>query len=145
MKSTFLVPLNEIPDLQTQLDKLQQFKVLNVWRLFYIYYRKKLVERYGRAMRETPFAPSMHGRRKPKSKRLIPDGMFGVDSGALYADLTQNVRLRANELSVWTDLSYAEYVLAKFARKGPYAPDSILFTTEEDMLRLSKIIDDLIP
>jgi hypothetical protein len=143
-KNRFGIPLNEVPELLDALNRLKEFPILRVWKIFYRYYRERLIERYDRAAKETPFAPSSIGRKKPKSGRIIPDGQFGVDGGDLYSDLTHDVKLSAGQLSVGSDLAYAGYILDLFAEKGPYAPESILFFDEEDQQELIDIIDQVL-
>ncbi|MGL5063860.1 MAG: hypothetical protein ACRC62_28060 [Microcoleus sp.] len=110
---------------------------------FYRYHRNKTAERYRIAAARTPYAASSKGRTKKVSKRKIPDGFFGIDSGALFSDTVNNRKITPEDgLIYYSDLSYSAYVMAKFAEKGPYAPDDVLFVNDEDLGKLEEIVSE---
>jgi hypothetical protein len=110
---------------------------------FYRYHRNKTAERYRIAAAKTPYAASSKGRKKPKSGRRIPDGFFGIDSGALFSDTINNRKITPEDgLIYYSDLSYSAYVMAKFAEKGPYAPDGVLFIDDGDLGKFEEIVSD---
>jgi hypothetical protein len=136
----FSLESDDIQRLITALDKLRDRPIANSFRQIYQYHRQKTAERYRIAARATPFAEGSKGRRKPKSGRLIPDGAFGIDSGALFSDLVNNIEIFAGEIYYYTDLDYAGYMLALFAEKGPFAPENILFFDKEDIDKIVEIV-----
>ena len=110
---------------------------------FYGYHRNKTAERYRIAAAKTPYAASSKGRKKPKSGRKIPDGFFGIDSGALFSDTVNNRKITPEDgLIYYSDLSYSAYVMAKFAEKGPYAPNDVLFIDDGDLDKLEDIVSE---
>ena len=110
---------------------------------FYRYHRNKTAERYRIAAARTPYAASSKERKKPKSGRKIPDGFFGIDSGALFSDTVNNRKITPEDgLIYYSDLSYSAYVMAKFAEKGPYAPNDVLFIDDGDLDKLEDIVSE---
>lgn len=110
---------------------------------FYRYHRNKTAERYRIAAAQTPYAASSKGRKKPKSGRRIPDGFFGIDSGALFSDTVNNRRITPEDgLIYYSDLNYSAYVMARFAEKGPYAPNDVLFIDDADLERFEEIVSE---
>ncbi|MGL5059061.1 MAG: hypothetical protein ACRC62_03685 [Microcoleus sp.] len=114
--------------------------ILRNYRDFYNYHRNKTAERYRIAAASTPYAASSKGKKKPKSGRKVPDGAFGIDSGALFTDTVNNRRITRDEgLTYYSDLTYSAYVMARFAQKGPFAPDDVLFVDDEDIGRFEEM------
>lgn len=133
----------DITDLGLLILEVTESGRLKNYSDFYRYHRNKTAERYRIAAARTPFAASSRGRVKPKSGRKIPDGFFGIDSGALFSDTVNNRRITPEDgLTYYSDLTYSAYVMAKFAEKGPYAPDDILFVGDEDLTKLEDIVSE---
>lgn len=107
-----------------------------------LYMSAKTKQRYDRAASVTPYAPSMYGKRKRGSGALIPDNRFGIDTGLLYRDLTEKYEVSGNRFRIFSNLAYAPYIMEKFERKGPYAPNSVLFFDEEDMETVGQIVEE---
>lgn len=114
--------------------------ILRNYRDFYNYHRNKTAERYRIAAASTPYAKSSKGRKKPVSGRRVPDGAFGIDSGALFSDTVNNRRITRDEgLIYFSDLSYSLYIMQLFGDKGPFAPDDVLFIDDTDIERFEEI------
>jgi hypothetical protein len=110
---------------------------------FYRYHRNKTAERYRIAAVQTPYAASSVGRKKKVSGRKIPDGFFGIDSGALFSDTVNNRKITPEDgLIYYSDLSYSAFVMAKFAQKGPFAPDDVLFVDDADLGKFEEIVSE---
>lgn len=110
---------------------------------FYRYHRNKTAERYRIAAAQTPYAAASKGRKKPKSGRRIPDGFFGIDSGALFSDTVNNRRITPEDgLTYYSELTYSAYVMAKFAEKGPFSPNSVLYFSDDDLDKFEQIVSD---
>lgn len=133
----------DLTDLALLIDEVATSGRLKNYSDFYRYHRDKTAERYRIAAAATPFAKGSIGRTKPKSGRKIPDGFFGIDSGALFSDTVNNRRITAEDgLTYYSDLSYSAYVMALFAEKGPFAPNDVLFVDDGDLNRLEDIVSD---
>ncbi|MGL5062339.1 MAG: hypothetical protein ACRC62_20370 [Microcoleus sp.] len=114
--------------------------ILRNYRDFYNHHRNKTAQRYRIAAASTPYAASSKGKKKSKSGRRIPDRAFGIDSGALFTDTVNNRRITRDEgLTYYSDLTYSAYVMARFAQKGPFAPDDVLFVDDEDISRFEEM------
>lgn len=109
---------------------------------FYRYHRNKTAERYRIAAAQTPYAASSKGRKKKFSGRKIPDRAFGIDSGRLFSDAVNNRRISENGLTYYSELDYSAYVMAKFAEKGPYSPNDILFVDDDDLTKFEEIVSE---
>jgi hypothetical protein len=117
--------------------------ILRNYRDFYNYHRNKTAQRYRIAAANTQYASSSKGRKKPVSGRRVPDGAFGIDSGRLFSDTVNNRRITRDEgLTYYSDLSYSAYVMARFAQKGPFAPDDVLFIDDSDIEALEEIASE---
>jgi hypothetical protein len=133
----------DITDLGLLILEVTESGRLKNYSDFYRYHRNKTAERYRIAAARTPYATSSKGRKKPKSGRRIPDGFFGIDSGALFSDTVNNRRITPEDgLTYYSDLTYSAYVMAKFAEKGPYAPNDILFIDDGDLEVFEEIVSD---
>lgn len=131
----------DLTDLGFLIDEITTSGRLKNYSDFYRYHRNKTAERYRYAAQATPFAQGSIGRVKPKSGRRIPDGFFGIDSGALFSDTVNNRRITPDDgLTYYSDLSYSAYVMARFAEKGPFAPNGVLFIDDEDLKRMEEIV-----
>jgi hypothetical protein len=133
----------DITDLGLLILEVTESGRLKNYSDFYRYHRNKTAERYRIAAARTPYAASSKGRKKPKSERRIPDGFFGIDSGALFSDTVNNRRITPEDgLTYYSDLTYSAYVMAKFAEKGPYASDDVLFIDDGDLEVFENIVSD---
>jgi hypothetical protein len=116
---------------------------LKNYRDFYGYHRQKTAERYRIAAQQTPYAASSIGKRKKVSRRRIPDRAYGIDSGALFSDTVNNRKITpVDGLTYYSDLAYSSYVMARFAQKGPFAPNDVLFIDDKDVDKLAEIVSD---
>lgn len=126
--------------LKDLLDRVRNLGILNIYKDFYTYFRDRTIDRYLEAATETPFAPASIGKRRPSGDIITENSLFGIDTEALFNDLTQNVLIRDEGLYVWSDLPYARYIHRKFEEKGPFAPQGVLFVKEDDIEKLEEII-----
>lgn len=123
-----------------RLKEVRKLGILDIYRRFYQYYRAKTRARYLRAAQETPYAPGGIGRRKRNGTIITEGSLFGVDTGAMFTDYTQNVKIDDSGLRVWSEQFYAGFVELKFQQKGPYAPEGVLFVNDNDLIELEFII-----
>jgi hypothetical protein len=131
--------LTDVVDLIAQIKASGQLKN---YRDFYGYHRNITASRYRQAAAATPFAKGSLGRKKPKSGRTVPDGFFGIDSGALFSDVVNNRRITEDGLTYFSELEYSAYIMALFAEKGPFAPNSVLFIDDSDLEKAEEIVAD---
>ena len=136
-------------ELQADLVRVTKISPTRVYRKFWRrHFQEKLKRRYAFAAQETPYAESTIGRVKPVSRAVSGGGDdpgFGIDSGALYRDLTGqtgNVLFTERELGLFSDLPYASYIEGLFSEKGPFSPDGVLGYDEEDLKILEGLLVD---
>lgn len=133
----------QIYRLSSAINQLRNLKAATVYRLFYSYYRTELDLRLRQAQRETPFAPSSFGRRKPRSGRVISDGLFGYDSGDMHNALVNSVRFDGEGFGI-DGPTYTEYQLSLYRAKGPFRPQSPVDFTEQDIDHLIDLMEEAI-
>jgi hypothetical protein len=124
-----------------RLKEVRKLGILDIYRKFYQYYRAKTRARYIRASQETPYAPSSIGRRKRNGSIIGEGSLFGIDTTALFQDFTQNVKIDDSGLRVQSDRIYAGYIEMLFQKKGPYAPEGVLFVDDQDLETLEIIME----
>ncbi|KYC42099.1 hypothetical protein WA1_19050 [Scytonema hofmannii PCC 7110] len=122
-----------------RLKEVRKLGILDIYRRFYQYYRTKTRARYLRAAQETPYAPASLGRRKRNGTIITEGSLFGIDTGAMFEDYTQNVKIDDSGLRVWSEKFYAGLVEMKFQEKGP-APEGVLFVDDNDLIEMEFII-----
>jgi hypothetical protein len=116
--------------------------ILLIYRDYYQYLRPVLRARYDRISAETEYSQAWMGTTQKVSGRVRgEDALWGVDSGALYSDLTNNVKINQAGLEVFSDLPYAERILDLMATKGPYAPYHLWFVDDLDIEALEEIVE----
>lgn len=124
-----------------RLKEVRKLGILDIYRQFYQYYRTKTRARYLRASQETPYAPSSIGRRKRNGTIITEGSLFGIDTTALFQDLTQNVKIDDSGLRMWSNQIYAGYVEMLFQEKGPFTPNGVLFVDNNDLEALELIME----
>ena len=124
-----------------RLKQVRQLGILDIYKEFYRYYRQKTRARYLRAAQETPYAPASIGRRKRNGSIITEGSLFGIDTGAVFEDYTQNVKIDDSGLRVWSDQIYAGYVEMLFQEKGSYSPEGVLLVDNNDLDQLEYIIE----
>jgi hypothetical protein len=111
------------------------------YKKFYQDFRQKTAERYRQASRETKYAPSWVGTKQRVSGRVRGrNAQYGIDSGALFSQIINNVRISQDGLMVYSDLNYAKFIMDRFAQKGPFAPRSVIFMDDDDIAGLEQTI-----
>ncbi|MGL5719903.1 MAG: hypothetical protein ACRCYP_03810 [Alphaproteobacteria bacterium] len=114
------------------------------YKRFYQDFRETIADRYRQASRETQYAPSWVGTKQRVSGRIRGrNSLYGIDSGALFSQIVNNVRIDRNGLMVYSDLNYAKFIMDRFAQKGPFAPRPPIFMNEDDIQGLGTIIADV--
>lgn len=118
--------------------------ILLIYRDYYRYFRPVLKARYDRVSQETPYSPGWIGTKQTVSGRVRgKDALWGIDSGALYRDLTDQVKITNAGIEVYSDLPYAERIMDLMAKKSPYASEGGLwFVDELDVDKLEEIAAD---
>lgn len=139
-KYTAYIDTKNIKKFAKRLKEVREFGILDIYRRFYQYFRDKTKLRYYQAAVKTPYAESSLGRRKRNGSIITQDSLFGIDTTALYQDLTRNVKIDDSGLSVWSNQFYAGYINRLFEEKGPYSPNGVLFVDEADLMELEEII-----
>lgn len=115
--------------------------ILLIYRDIYRHMRQQTADRYRRAAKETAYARASLGTRQTVSGKIRGKGaQFGIDSGALFRQITQNVKIDDRGIFIYSDLAYSARIMELFARKGPFAPDSPLFVDETDLSVIGGII-----
>jgi hypothetical protein len=136
------VDYDDYSRLAAALANVKTASILLVYRDFYRYFREILRERYDRASRETPYSPQWKGTVQAYSGRVRgEDALYGIDSGALYRDLTNNVKITSGGIEVYSDQEYASRMMDLFAQKGPYAPYGLWTMEAEDVDQLEEILE----
>lgn len=131
--------------LASAIADVRQNGILLIYRDIYRYMRDRTAERYLRAARETPYAARSFGTKQRVSGRTRgKDAQFGIDSGALFRQLTQNVKIDDRGIFMYSDLAYSIRIMELFARKGPFAPNSPLLVDDDDLAFMGKVIADRI-
>jgi hypothetical protein len=131
--------------LASAIANVKTASILLVYRDFYRYFREVLRERYDRASRETPYSPGWIGTVQEVSGRTRGvDALYGIDSGALYSDLTNNVKITTGGIEVYSDQEYAARIMDLFAQKSPYAPYGLWTMEAEDVDKLEEILEQRI-
>jgi hypothetical protein len=121
--------------------EVRQSGILLIYRDIYRYMRERTADRYRRAARETPYARRSIGTRQAVSGRIRGrDALFGIDSGKLYGQLVNNVKIDSRGIFMYSDLAYSGKIMELFARKGPFAPDSPLFVDDDDLTFIGGVI-----
>jgi hypothetical protein len=114
--------------------------ILLIYRDYYRYLRPVLKARYDRAAQETPYSKRWTGTVQEVSGRTRgKDALYGIDSGNLYRDLTEQVKITNAGIEVYSDLPYAEQIMNLFALKGPYAPFGLWYVDGLDVEALEDI------
>jgi hypothetical protein len=123
--------------------EVRQQGILLIYRDIYRYMRQRTADRYRRAAKDTPYARASIGTRQAVSGRIRGRGaLFGIDSGKLFGQLTNNVKIDNRGIYIYSDLAYAGKIMELFARKGPFAPDSPLFVDDDDLIFVGNVIAD---
>lgn len=142
MSDAFKVESDDLDRLSATLYDIQNLSFLVLYSDFYRYFRVKTQQRYQFAARNTPYATSSLGRKQRHSGKIMgQDALFGIDSEALYKDLTQRVKITADGLNIYSDQPYAAYILDLYRQKGPYSPNDILFMDDEDFDEIELAIE----
>jgi len=139
-KYTSYVDVSGVKKFAKRLKQVREFNILDIYRRYYQYYRRKTRARFLKAAQETPYAESSLGKKKRNGTIITQDSFFGIDTTALFQDVTQNVKIDDSGLRVWSNQIYAGYIENLFQEKGPYAPEGILFVDEDDLVDLEVII-----
>ncbi len=139
-KYTTYIDVANVQNFVRRLKEVRKFNILDIYKRFYQYYRRKTRARYLKAAQDTPYAESSLGRKKRNGTIITQDSLFGIDTTALFQDFTQNVKIDDSGLRVWSDLVYAGYIENLFQEKGPYAPEGVLHVDEDDLVELEVII-----
>lgn len=139
-KYTAYVDTSNIKNFTKRLKQVKSFNILDIYRRYYQYYRRKTRARYLQAAQDTPYAESSLGKHKRNGTIITQDSFFGIDTTALFQDFTQNVKIDDSGLRVWSDQIYAGYINNLFAEKGPFAPEGVLFVDDNDLVELEVII-----
>jgi hypothetical protein len=114
--------------------------ILLIYREYYRYFRPVLKARYDRASQETPYSKNWIGTKQEISGRTRgKDALYGIDSGNLYRDLTEQVKITNAGIEVFSDLPYAGSIMNLFASKGPYAPFGLWYVDDLDVDKLEEI------
>lgn len=125
--------------------EVRQSGILLIYRDIYRHLRQRTADRYRRAARETPYARRSIGTKQRVSGQIRGKGaLYGIDSGALFNQLVNKVKLDERGIFMYSDLAYAGRIMELFARKGPFSPDSPLFVDEDDLDVIGQIIADRI-
>jgi hypothetical protein len=129
--------------LNQAITEVRQNGILLIYRDIYRYMRQRTADRYRRAARETPYSRRSIGTKQAVSGRIRGRGaLFGIDSGKLFGQLTNNVKIDNRGIFIYSDLAYSGRVMELFARKGPFAPDSPLFVDDDDLIFVGNVIAD---
>jgi hypothetical protein len=129
--------------LNQAITEVRQNGILLIYRDIYRYMRQRTADRYRRAARETPYARRSIGTKQTVSGRIRGRGaLFGIDSGKLFGQLTNNVKIDNRGIFIYSDLAYSGRVMELFARKGPFAPDSPLSVDDADLDFIGGVIAD---
>ena len=121
--------------------EVRQSGILLIYRDIYRYMRERTADRYRRAARDTPYAARSIGTKQTVSGKVRGRGaLFGIDSGKLFGQITQNVKIDDRGIYIYSDLNYAGKIMELFARKGPFAPDSPLFVDDDDLRFVGGVI-----
>lgn len=135
-------PLEEAANRISDLADLDTRRILRTFDVDWYQRRRRL--KYTDASQQTPFAPSSHGRRKPKSRRIMPDGKFGIDSGALFRDATAPATVDDISLEITLNQTYAPFVEKLFQEKSSFSEGVILAFDEDDERVFIKGFEDAI-
>jgi hypothetical protein len=139
--SQFSVKSTDYTLLAQAIADVRKNGILLIYRDIYRYMRERTADRYRRAAAQTPYARASIGTRQTVSGKIRgKDAQFGIDSGALFKQLTQNVKIDDRGIFIYSDLAYSAKVMELFARKGPFAPDSPLFVNDDDLSFMSEVI-----
>lgn len=134
------VDTSNIKNFVKRLKEVRQVNILDIYRRFYKHYRAKTAQRFLTAANETPFAPSSIGRRRPSGDIITNNSLYGIDTGTVFYDFTNNVKIDDGGLVVWSDAFYAKHLEANFQKKSPYAPEGVLHVDKGDLAVLERII-----
>lgn len=131
----------DITDAEQKLKQLQTaFQPGLIAQEVGLYLQVQTRERYLKAARQTRFSPYSLGMRRENGDIIRPGSLFGIATGLLFRDLTQVPRVTNNVVNIRSDRPYARKVMALFAKKGPFAPRSILFVDNKDREQIRRII-----
>jgi hypothetical protein len=136
------VKADDFTKLVSAIASVRTAGILLVYRDYYQYLRPTLKARYDRISAETEYSQAWMGTTQKVSGRVRGvDALWGRDSGNLYNDLTNNVKINQDGLEVFSDLPYAERILDLMATKGPYAPYHLWFVDDLDIDELERIVE----
>ena len=102
--------------------------------------RPKIRRKYLDASARTPYALSSYGKRK-RSGSIIPDGRYGIDTKALYRDVTERPEINSAMIVIGSSLDYASRMDMLFREKSPY-PDGVWNTDTQDEAKLKSVISN---
>jgi len=91
---------------------------------------------------QTPYSQSYVGRRKPKSGKIVTQGIdFGIDSGDFFGGWLRDREVRGGEILRYSNLKYATYQQAIYQRKSPFS-DGLLGYSEDAIEAIERQIYD---
>lgn len=135
------VDYDDYKRLVTAVTSVRSSGILLIYRDFYQAFRPVLRSRYDRVSAETEYSKKWQGTKQEYSGLIRGEtALWGQDSGALYQDLTNNVKITNVGIEVFSDLPYAGGILNLMASKGPFAPYGIFFLDSTDLDELEEII-----
>ena len=125
-----------------KLGKNQKAAHLRFWREYYL---SVLRQRYELTRQQTPYAANSRGTRKriSRARRGYPgDPGFGFDSGRAQRELTteENLRIGENSSELSSGVEYVSLLHQRFARKGPFPGQGILFISDADGDRFADVV-----
>ena len=140
-----LLEFLDLPGFSAALDKLGKNQKAAHARFWRKYYLSVLRQRYELARAQTPYAATSRGTRKrfSRARRGFPgDPGFGFDSGRAQRELTteENLRISENSSELSPGVEYVSLLHQRFAHKGPFPGQGILFISDADGDRFADVV-----
>ena len=118
-----------LAEIQEAIARISQLQPREIYVKFWKTRRQGVLrDRFRVISKQTPYAPSSLGTRKPKSgvRRGSPkDPGYSIDSGELMRDLLERPDIQEYSLTIFSDRPYAQYQERLWEQKGPYSPDGL--------------------